>query len=306
VTEEENQLIVRRHEPVMLQEVLDLLNIRPDGRYVDGTLGLAGHAVRIVERLATGGKLLGLDVDPVNIEQAKVRLQPFEDRTITRRTNFRGLQGILRDLGWTDVNGMLFDLGISSAQLDDGSRGFSFQKEAPLDMRLDPGGRETALSLLRKIDERALTEIFIRFGEGRYARKISQAIKWRLNAGRLKTTKDVADVCRRIIGERGKRHVATRIFLALRATLNNEIGVLEELLANGPQCLAPGGRMVVISFHSLEDALVKNRFRDLETNGLDGLTFRRITKKPLEPSAQELAENPRSRSAKLRVLERVL
>ncbi len=293
------------HEPVLLGEVVDLLHIRPEGLYVDGTLGLGGHAEAIVSRLSGQGKLLGLDVDPTNLVRAESRLQPFGNRTTTRRANFRGLQGVLRGLGWNAVDGMLFDLGVSSPHLDEAERGFSFQKCGPLDMRMDPQGKKTALSLLREMSEDDLIKVLIEFGEGRFARKLSRAILHDVRQDLIKTTRDLADLCQRIVRKRGKTHGATRVFLALRNLVNDELGALQELLNTAPPLLSVGGRMGIIAFHSLEDRLVKVTFKTLEQEGLMGMAFRRVTKKPVQASQTETDRNPRARSAKLRVLERL-
>lgn len=295
------------HEPVLLEEVLECLNVRPDGKYVDGTLGRGGHAEAIARRLA-GGRLLGLEIDPENLRSAEDRLQPFGDRTLTRRVNFRGLRSVLRDVGWSAVDGMLFDLGTSVEQLAGPS--LSFASDAPLDMRLDPSARETAATFLAKTGERELADLFFQYGEMRGAKRLSRTILSEVAAGRLNTNADLARLCERVLGRHGPRHPATRVFLALRAAVNDENGALEDLLTQAPECLAVGGRLAVITFHSLEDRIVKHRFKALAMEGLPAtdertaLTFSLPHKKPVEPTDAERARNPRSRSAKLRVLER--
>jgi len=292
------------HEPVLLKEVIELLRIKKEGRYVDGTLGLGGHAEAILKELEPHGRLLGLDVDSESLVRAENRLQPFGNRSNTRRSNFRGLQGILRDLGWGEADGLLFDLGVSSFQIDRGERGFSFQKEGPLDMRLDPGSSETAMSVLRTISPDEFESLLREFGEARFARKLAGRILDSLSQEKLKTTLDLARICGQVAGGRGKVHPATRVFLALRAKVNDEIGSLEALLNQIPECLTTGGRAAIISFHSIEDRLVKHSFSRLEKEGYEEKKFVRVTRKPVVPSPEELRANPRSRSAKLRVLER--
>lgn len=294
-----------RHEPVLLNEVIEFLRIKPDGRYVDGTLGLGGHAEAILKRLGPEGRLLGLDCDPANLEAAKSRLQPFEDRTITRRTNFRGLQEVLRELGWKTVDGMLFDLGVSSTQLDNPDRGFSFSKEGPLDMRLDPSSPATALTVLRSIDERTLVQELIKFGEGRFAGKLARRIISETQRGALTMTTDLAKLCERVLGWRRGSHPATRVFLMLRSLVNKEVENTSALPQIAPQVLEPGGRLAVISFHSVEDRIIKEAFRALAQDMWEDKTYRMITKKPIVPTVEEMRNNPRARSAKLRVLERI-
>jgi 16S rRNA (cytosine1402-N4)-methyltransferase len=293
------------HVSVLLKETVDLVVLRPEGRYVDGTLGMGGHAEAILKRLQPAGRLLGLDVDPAAIQLAERRLQPFGERAITRLANFRGLPSVLKELGWGDVDGMVFDLGISSQQLDDPARGLSFRSEAPLDMRIDPANPETALSFLRKVDEKEFADLLFRYGEARNARRLARAICFDVSKGLINTTGELARLCERVAGRHGKTHPATRVFLALRASVNDEMGALNGILKAGPSFLSVGGRMAVITFQSIEDKAVKERFRGLEDEGMEGKTFRRITRKPLAPSEDEARENPRARSAKLRVLERV-
>ncbi len=246
-----------------------------------------------------------MDVDSTALQMAKNRLQPSGDQTITRQVNFRGLQGVLDELGWREVDGMLFDLGVSSLQLDDPTRGFSFQSDGPLDMRLDPRGNQTALSVLQTIQEKELIDRLTQFGEGRNARRVSRYLLSDVAQGRIQTTRDLASFCERVIGRRGKGHPATRLFLALRTLVNRELDVLGDLLGVAPRYLAVGGRLLIISFHSLEDKMVKERFRSLAQDGIDEKRFVVVTKKPVGPSEEEMAPNPRSRSAKLRAIERV-
>ncbi len=293
------------HVPVLLNEVIAYLNVKATGRYVDGTLGLAGHAVEIAKRLAPGGELLGLDVDPSTLSVAESRLQPFGNLTKTRQVNFRGLQRVLRDLGWDEVDGMLFDLGFSSAQMDDGKRGFSFQQEGPLDMRLDPSGKDTALSVLQTVKEDDFISLLTSYGEARHAKRLARLLLSETAAGKMKTTLDLARVCESVMGRHGKSHPATRVFLALRALVNREEDVLNDLLNQAPPLLKVGGRLLIISFQGLEDKWVKEKFRTWVREGAEGKQFSLVVKKPVVPSDAEQEANPRARSAKLRVLERV-
>ena len=290
------------HEPVLLEEVLDGLQIKPGGRYVDGTLGRGGHAEAIAKRLKDG-RLLGLEVDPENLKSAEARLQPFGDLILTRRVNFRGLPSVLRDVGWESVDGMLFDLGTSVEQLSGPS--FSFTGDIPLDMRLDPSQSETAATYLAKVDERDLADLLFRYGEPRGSRRLARTLLSEVAAGRLNTNADLARLCERVLGRFGPRHPATRTFLALRSAVNDENGATEEMMRQAPSLLAVGGRIAVITFHSLEDRLVKHGFKAIAMEGVDGKTFSLPFKKPVEPGDDERTRNPRSRSAKLRILERV-
>lgn len=293
------------HKSVLLDETIQFLNIKPDGLYVDGTLGWGGHAEAIAQRLGAHGRLLGLDVDSQNLAAAERCLQPFGNLILTRQTNFRGLSAALTAEGWSGVDGMLFDLGVASSQIDIAERGFSFQSEGPLDMRLDPSQGKTALLLLHTIEEQRLEQVLREFGEERNARRLSKSILFELSAGRLKTTKDLAMICERVVGRHGKIHPATRTFLALRCLVNDELGALESMLESAPDLLKVGGRLAIISFHSLEDRRVKEKFRAISKEPVGDKRFSLLTKKPVIPSEQEQSANPRSRSAKLRVIERV-
>lgn len=251
------------------------------------------------------GTLLALDTDPLSLKKAENRLQPFGN-LITRQINYRGLQGVLRELGWQGVDGMVFDLGFSSVQLDDPERGFSFQKEGPLDMRLDPTKGETALTHLRRMSSKELIQLLKEFGQEQRVEPLSREILSEVSAGRLQTTTELAALCDKILGRSRKVHPATNVFLALRCRVNDELGGLRDLLDQAPLLLNPNGRLAIITFHSLEDGLVKERFRALDGQEVEGKKFLQVSKKPLLPTETEIESNPRSRSAKLRVLERVL
>lgn len=292
------------HKSVLLNEAIESLNIKPDGRYVDGTLGLGGHAEAIAGRLGPNGRILGFDVDRANLSVVESRLGRFGQLIKLRHENFRGLRASIAAEGWQGADGMLFDLGVASPQLDVVERGFSFQGEAPLDMRLNPEQGKTALDVLRTIDERKLEETLREFGEERNARKLTRLMLSELASGLLKTTGDLARLCERVVGRHGKTHPATKTFLALRCLVNDELGALDDLLKAAPGCLNVGGRLAIISFHSLEDKRVKETFRSLASSPESDKRFFLITPKPIVPSDEEQSENPRSRSAKMRVLER--
>jgi 16S rRNA (cytosine1402-N4)-methyltransferase len=289
------------HTPVLVSEVVEFLRPRPGGRIIDGTVGLGGHALALLPRLVPGGRVLGIDCDEAALTAAAERLSKFQGHVDLVHGNFRDLAAIAAREGYSAVDGILLDLGVSSAQLDSPQRGFSFSAEGPLDMRLDPSQRTTAAAILRRASARELEWIFREYGDERYARRIARAVV--AERGRLRTTTDLANLIERVVPTRERRiHPATRCFLALRVATNDELGALEAALDAGPGLLARGGRMAVISFHSHEDRLVKHRFRALAQAG--EVTV--VTRKPVGPSAEEVARNRRSRSAKLRVAERAV
>ena len=307
-----------KHYSVLLNECIEALNIRPDGIYVDGTLGMGGHSEQIAKRLTTG-RLIAIDRDEMAIRRARERLAPYADRITFVHGNFRDLPQLLADAGVTGADGMLFDLGVSSPQLDNPERGFSYMADAPLDMRMDRSEGITAWFIVNKWPEEKLKRILYDFGEERYAPRIAQAIvRWRETAP-IDTTIELVDVIRSAMPAaalREKQHPAKRSFQAIRIAVNDELGSVSELLDHAVDLLNPGGRLAVISFHSLEDRIVKNAIASREhgctcprefpvcTCGFVQ-TLRSVTRKPILPSPQELEENPRSRSAKLRVAERV-
>ncbi len=286
-----------KHVPVLLRPALELLAIRPDGIYVDATFGAGGHARAILERLESG-RLIALDADPA----ASARAVEIGDARLTFvRENFRNLAAVLDGCAIASVDGVLFDLGVSSMQFDDAHRGFSLGKTAPLDMRMDPHEGRSAYDVLSSSSESELADIFHFYGEERFARKIAHAIVERRSAGELPTTTtELASLVSGVVHRRGHRerlHPATRVFQALRIAVNGELDALLDGLSAAAGRLREAGRVVAISFHSLEDRIVKRSFKDDER--LDVLT-----KKPLLPDADEIAENPRSRSAKLRAARR--
>lgn len=285
------------HASVLLAESLELLAVRPGGLYVDGTVGLGGHAAAILERSAPGGRLLALDKDQGALERAEERLRPFGERARLRHADFREIPALLAA---ERADGILLDLGVSSLQLDSAERGFSFRAEGPLDMRMDPTGGDTAADVVNRAREADLADLIYRFGEERGSRRIARAIVAARRQARIRTTTELAAIVRRAAGRsRPGLDPATRTFQALRIHVNRELEGLGDALAAIARCLAPAGRLAVIAFHSLEDREVKQTFRGL---GAQGFTV--LTRKPIRPGAGEVSGNPRSRSARLRGLER--
>jgi 16S rRNA (cytosine1402-N4)-methyltransferase len=286
-----------RHVPVLLPEALELLAVRPGGFYVDGTLGLGGHAAAILERSAPDGRVLGVDRDSEALAHAAERLLPFGARAELRHADYRELPGLL---GGRRPDGVLLDLGVSSLQLDVPERGFSFRVAGPLDMRMDRSGGESAAEVVNRWPEARLAELIERWGEEPAARRIARAVVEARRRGTLRTTSELADVVRRAAG-RGRRGIdpATRTFQALRIHVNRELEGLGQALAQLAVSLAAPGRLVVIAFHSLEDREAKQALRALPRP-----EFRVLTPKPLRPGAAELASNPRARSARLRAVAR--
>jgi 16S rRNA (cytosine1402-N4)-methyltransferase len=305
------------HATVLADEAVRLLAPRSGEVYCDATVGGGGHAERILEASSPAGRLVGIDRDPAALEAARTRLQRFGDRVTLVHGAFGDAPALLAGLGLEAVDGFLLDVGVSSPQLDRAERGFSFQREGPLDMRMDPTQGETAAGLLARVSVDELSDLLRRYSDERFSRRIARAIKEALARGELDTTTQLAAVVARAVPtrERGK-DPATRAFQALRIAVNDELGQLERFLAEFPSLLRQGGRIVVIAFHSLEDRLVKNRFRDLaRESGLPAdiaaqlgvratPELRLLTKKPISPSEAEVAKNPRARSAHLRAAVR--
>jgi 16S rRNA (cytosine1402-N4)-methyltransferase len=280
---------VAGHYPVMLAESLEFLAVRPDGRYLDCTAGLGGHTAAIAARLDRGGKLISNDRDPESLEMARMNAAEWADRIEFRQSSFSGLDE-------SGLDGLIADLGVSRFQLTDPRRGFSFQAEGPLDMRMDQTRGMTAADLLNHSAEKAIAGWLHQFGEERRARKIAGAI---VRARPIRSTLHLAGVVERAAPRTGPLHPATRTFMALRMVVNREQEELDALLARAPQMMKPGGRIVIISFMSLEDRKVKESFRELARQGRAAV----LTKKPLTPGEREVRENPPSRSAKLRAVE---
>lgn len=306
------------HVPVLLDECIKYLNIRPDGIYVDGTLGVGGHSEQIARRL-NGGRLIAIDRDLTSIERAGARLEPWADRVTIVHGNFRDVAAILDELGVDAVDGMLFDLGVSSPQLDDGQRGFSYMQDAPLDMRMDPADNVDAWFIVNRWPEDKIARILRDYGEERHANRIAAAIVKRRQEREIATTLELVEVIKSAMPAaalREKQHPAKRSFQAIRIAVNDELSAVSQMMETAPDRLKPGGRLCVISFHSLEDRIVKNAIHERE-NGCTcpreapvctcGFvqTLRSVTRKPVTPGGEELELNPRSRSAKLRVAERV-
>ena len=312
------------HRPVLYQEIIHALRPTSGGLYVDGTLGAGGHAWGILQASSPSGRLLGLDVDAEAIRLARIRLASFGSRAVILQASYVTLAKQLEALGWPQINGVLLDLGLSSIQVDTPDRGFSFQVEAPLDMRFDLANPTTAADLVNTLTESELAELLFRYGEEPQARRIARAV---VKARPLRTTSQLADVVLHSIARparsgrqanptRRRLHPATRTFQALRIAVNRELESLEVVLPQAVAALASGGRLAVISFHSLEDRIVKQFFRRESQDCLcpprqptctcgHRASIKELTRQPLRPAAQEVQENPRSRSARLRVAEKL-
>jgi len=286
------------HVPVLLEETLELLAVRPGGLWVDGTLGLGGHAEAVLRATAPDGRLVGLDRDEEALERARARLVPFGARVRLAHADYREIPARLGD---ERASGILLDLGVSSLQLDDAERGFSFQREGPLDMRMDRSERGTAAELVNRMREGELADLIHEYGEEPFSRRIARAIERARQTEAIETTTRLAEIVRRAApkSRRPGFHPATRTFQALRIRVNRELDGLGEAIERAAACLRSGGRLVVIAFHSLEDRAVKQAFRSLA-----GRDFSLLTKKPLRPGDVELRRNPRARSARLRALRR--
>jgi 16S rRNA (cytosine1402-N4)-methyltransferase len=292
------------HVPVLLQEAIDFLAIRRGGTYIDATVGLGGHSIEIAKCLGAPGHLIGVDKDPAALERAGVRLQ---SSVIGEGTDWPTIElrhgsfaNLAADQQPSTIDGILADLGVSSLQLDDAARGFSFQAEGPLDMRMNPQSGVTAEQVVNQADEVTLANLIYEFGEERRSRRIARAI---VRSRPIRTTAQLADVVSAAARpmKQERIHPATRTFQALRIFVNRELDDLRDLLVAAPRLLKPGGRLVIISFHSLEDRIVKDALRDGAKQG----QYRLLTKKPVTAREEEIDRNPRSRSAKLRAAERI-
>ena len=305
------------HKPVLLQECLDALQIKPDGIYVDGTLGRAGHSLEIARRLTTG-RLIALDRDETAIEAATRRLADYRDRVTLVHSNFSNLGQVLHELGISGVDGMLFDLGVSSPQLDDAQRGFSYKQDAPLDMRMDATAALTAYEVVNTYSYEELRRILFEYGEERYAPAIAKKIVAKREQVPIETTLELAELIRSAMPAaalREKQHPAKRSFQAIRIAVNDELGELPPMLDAAQENLKCGGRLAVITFHSLEDRIVKRTMQELAQGCTCPPSFpvcvcgkkpkvKLVTRKPIVSLDEELNENPRARSAKLRVAEK--
>ena len=302
------------HQPVLYQEIIHALQPQPGGRYVDGTLGAGGHARGILEASAPDGQLLGLDVDPQALMIARRNLAPYEHRIHLAQASYTTLAVQLQALHWDAVDGIVLDLGASSMQFDTPERGFSFMQDAPLDMRFGPHLPQTAADIVNSYSERELADLIYEFGEERDSRKIARAI---VNKRPLHTTRELVAVIEAVSPRRGDRlHPATRTFQALRIAVNEELASVQAVLPQAVAGLRSGGRLAVISFHSLEDRLVKEFFReqskDLVNPPYEQLyaverkaIIKEVHRKPILPSEEETRNNPRARSAKLRIAEKI-
>lgn len=308
-----------QHKSVLLQECIDALNIRPDGIYLDGTLGGAGHSSQIARRLTEGGRLIGVDRDRTALAAAKERLAPYADRVTLVHSNFAEIDAILDSLGIPAVDGMLFDLGVSSPQLDDASRGFSYMADAPLDMRMDKDDALTAGEVVNTWPQGELRRILYDYGEERYAPQIAAAICRAREKAPVETTLELVEIIRSAMPAqalREKQHPAKRSFQAIRIAVNDELGAVSRMMQAAVGRLNPGGRLAVITFHSLEDRIVKSEMQQAARGCTCPPEFpvcvcgkkplvKLVTRKPIVSGPAELEENPRARSAKLRVAEKL-
>ena len=306
------------HVSVLLEECIEGLDIKPDGIYVDGTLGGAGHSSQIAKRLTTG-RLIGIDRDPVALKAAGERLAPYGDRVTLVHSNFCEIAQVLKDLDIEGVDGILLDLGVSSPQLDDAQRGFSYMNDAPLDMRMNGGDALSAYEVVNQWSFEELRRILYDYGEERYAPRIADAICKRREEKPIRTTLELVDIIRSAMPAaalREKQHPAKRSFQAIRIAVNDELGSVEKVMRDAIPCLNPGGRLAIITFHSLEDRIVKNGMAE----AAKGCTcppklpvcvcgkkpnVKLISRKPIVSGDEELERNPRARSAKLRICEKL-
>ncbi|MBY6809535.1 16S rRNA (cytosine(1402)-N(4))-methyltransferase RsmH [Clostridium botulinum] len=307
-----------KHISVLLNECLDALDIKDNGIYVDCTLGGAGHSSHILERLSNEGLLIGIDQDRDALKAAKERLKRFENVKYVH-SNFYDIDNILQNLDIPKVDGILMDLGVSSYQLDEGARGFSYMKDAPLDMRMNRDNNFSAYEIVNEYSEDELYKIIRNYGEERFAKRISNCIVNRRSDKPIETTMELVDIIKAAIPAKARRegpHPAKRTFQAIRIEVNSELKILNQTIEDGVNRLKPGGRMAIITFHSLEDRIVKLKFRELNDPCTCPREFpmcvcgkkpsvRLVSRKGIEPTKEEVEENPRSRSAKLRIIEKL-
>ena len=306
------------HVPVLLAECIDFLKINPDGIYVDGTMGGAGHSLEIVKKLSKNGRLIGIDRDAEALNHSKNRLKDYSNVTFVQ-DNHDNIKSILESLQIEKVDGILLDLGVSSYQLDEPTRGFSYMHDAPLDMRMNKEDKFSAYDVVNKYSEEELTQIFYTYGEEKFSKKIAMKIVERRKVALIQTTFELVECIKSALPAaalREKQHPAKRVFQAIRIEVNQELEYLKDCVKDSVLCLKPGGRLAIITFHSLEDRIVKKTYEDLEGKCIcpkelpmcvcNRVSFGRIvTKKPIESNENELKINPRARSAKLRVFERI-
>lgn len=303
------------HIPVLYKEVLDNLVINPDGVYVDGTLGGGGHSQGILEKLSDKGRLISIDQDAAAIEFAKKRLEPYGNKVKIFRDNFQNMDTAIYMAGYEKVDGILLDIGVSSKQLDDEDRGFSYRADVRLDMRMDNRNPLSAFEVVNEYSEEKLMKIMFEYGEERFARKIARFIVENREKKTIETTGELVDIIRRCVGSSDK-HPAKRTFQAIRIEVNNELGVLENTIKKSIGLLKSGGRIAIISFHSLEDRIIKNMFNEYEKGCICPPKFPKcvcgikpqlkvINRKPIIPGDIEVKDNKRSHSSKLRVAEKL-
>ncbi len=307
------------HRSVLLDECIEGLNIKPDGIYVDGTAGGGGHSFHIAKALTSGGRLIAIDQDAAAIEAAGKRLEPFSDRVTVVRSNFSEVGGVLDNLGIEKIDGILMDLGVSSYQLDTPERGFSYNADAPLDMRMDDRNPLDASVVVNTYSEEKLREIIFGYGEERFGGRIASEIVKARSVRKIENTGELVDIIKRAMpaaAKQGGHHPAKRTFQAIRIEVNSELGVITPAIESAVRYLGEGGRIAIITFHSLEDRIVKQAYAGLAAGCTCPKNFpvcvcgnkpklKVITRKPILPSETELEENPRSRSAKLRVAEKI-
>ena len=310
--------MIFEHKSVLLYETVDSLNIKPDGIYVDGTLGGGGHAYEVLKRLGPKGRLIGIDQDADAIQAASGRLKEYGEKVTIVRSNYRNIKEVLSSLGIEKVDGIYLDLGVSSYQLDTAERGFTYRENAPLDMRMDQRNEKTAADIVNEYSEMELYRIIRDYGEDRFAKNIAKHIVKARQEKRIETTDELVEIIKAAIPARVRAeggHPAKRTFQAIRIELNHELEVLDESIDTMVDLLNPGGRLSIITFHSLEDRIVKTRVKTCENPCICPPDFpvcvcgrksrgKVITRKPIVPSGQELEENTRSKSSKLRVFER--
>ena len=316
----ENSEEEQKHVPVLLKEVVENIITKKDGIYIDGTLGLGGHTQKILENLDKKGRVVGFDKDVENLERAKQKLKQYGNQLIFINNGFEHLKAELEELKIEKVSGVLLDLGLSSPHLESSGRGFSFQKDEPLDMRFDLNQKTTAEVVLNQFSEHKLAEIFKEYGEERFAKKIASKIVHERRTTRITHTSQLVEIIEKVYGPKSPKkkriHPATRVFQALRIFINDEIDVLKRGLEQAIEILEEGGRVVVISYHSLEDRMVKRLFKQEAKDCIcppeiivcqceHKAKLKIVTKKPIVPTEEEINENPRSRSAKMRVAERI-
>ena len=312
--EKENNLVLE-HSPVLLNEVLANLELNKKRVVVDATVGLAGHSKAMLEKMPKNGKLIAFDADKEHVKLAKKRLRKYSSQVTVIHANFSELEEKIAAQRCRGIDAILFDLGLASPHVDNPERGFSFMHEGPLDMRFDVSQELTAAEVINNYSEKELVRIFQEYGEERFARKIARAIVARRKTRKFKTTKELARLIEKTVARQSRIHPATRVFQALRIEVNNELQSLKSALEQALKLLRPGGRIAVISYHSLEDRIVKRFFKEQaleyinlpeeETTRMLKPQLKIITKKPILPSDEEIIENPRARSAKLRVAEKI-